>query len=60
MIILVSILVIFKQRDTEPQRAEIELKMQKEESASAEVPGRTKWIIEGIKLQEEQYVHVSL
>ncbi|KAI0282948.1 hypothetical protein BC826DRAFT_1110445 [Russula brevipes] len=40
--------------ETEPQRAEIELKMQKQESATTEMPGRTKWIIEGIKLQEEQ------
>jgi hypothetical protein len=30
--------------------------MQKEETACNEVPGRTKWVIEGIKLQEEQYV----
>ncbi|KAI0282920.1 hypothetical protein BC826DRAFT_974001 [Russula brevipes] len=42
--------------ETEPQRAEIELKMQKQETTSTEVPGRTKWVIEGMKLQEE---HVS-
>jgi hypothetical protein len=29
--------------------------MQKEETECKEVPGRTKWVIEGIKLQEEQY-----
>ncbi|KAI0277315.1 hypothetical protein BC826DRAFT_976643, partial [Russula brevipes] len=40
--------------ETEPQRADIELMMQKEEAACNEVPGRTKWVIEGIKLQEEQ------
>jgi hypothetical protein len=45
-----------KVRDAEPQRAEIELQMEKEDSKSAEVPGRTRWIIEGIKLQEEQWV----
>lgn len=45
-----------KGRDTEPQRAETELQMEKEDSTSAEVPGRTRWIIEGIKLQEEQWV----
>lgn len=44
----------FELRHTEPQRAGIELEMQKEETASQEVPGRAKWIIEGIKLQEEQ------
>jgi len=46
----------FLTRHTEPQRADIELMMQKEEAACNEVPGRTKWVIEGIKLQEEQYV----
>ncbi|KAI0281502.1 hypothetical protein BC826DRAFT_974689 [Russula brevipes] len=52
--------------ETEPQRADIELMMQKEEAACNEVPGRTKWVIEGIKLQEEQLrlqahlVHSSL
>jgi Kyakuja-Dileera-Zisupton transposase len=43
-----------KQRDAEPQRTEIELQLEKEDSTSAEVPGRTRWIIQGIKLQEEQ------
>ena len=42
------------------QRAELELNMQKEESTSTEMPGMTKWIIEGIKLQEEQYIVMPL
>jgi hypothetical protein len=47
---------LFLIRNAEPERAEIELQMEKEDSTSAEVPGRTRWIIEGIKLQEEQWV----
>jgi hypothetical protein len=42
-------------READPERAKVELEMEKEDSTSAEVPGRTRWIIEGIKLQEEQW-----
>jgi hypothetical protein len=56
-IVIISLSGIhFDRRHTEPKRAELELEMLKEETASTQVPGRTKWIIEGIKLQEEQYV----
>lgn len=43
-----------KQIDAEPKRTERELELEKDDSTSAEVPGRTRWIIQGIKLQEEQ------
>jgi hypothetical protein len=54
MEIIISASGTSKQRDAEPQRTEIELQLEKDDSTSAEVPGCTRWIVQGIKLQEEQ------